>query len=192
MKERLEICLSGSGGQGLILAGIILAEAAGIYDGKEAVQSQSYGPEARGGASRSEVVISNNTIDYPKVMKSNILLALTQTACDKYVKNLNEDGILLADSTLVTEVPNISNKIYLFPITETAQKKFGTKLVTNIISLGIIVGLTKVVSQDAIQKAVCSRVPVKAKQVNKKALLLGLDIAKDLKVKKTGKQVIKK
>jgi len=97
---------------------------------------------------------------------------------------LNKDGILVADSTLVTEIPDISNKIYLFPITETAQKKFGTKLVTNIISLGIIVGLTKVVSQEAIQKAVCSRVPVKAKELNEKALLLGFDIAKDLKTKK--------
>jgi len=191
MKERLEICLSGSGGQGLILAGIILAEAAGIYDEKEAVQTQSYGPEARGGASRSEVVISEEAIDYPKVIKSDILLALTQTACDKYVKNLNKDGILLADSTLVTELPDIPNKTYLFPITETALKKFDTKLVTNIISLGIIVGLTEVVSREAIQKAVCSRVPVKAKEVNKKALLLGFDIAKDLK-KKIGKQAIEK
>lgn len=183
MKERIEMCLSGSGGQGLILAGIILAEAASIYDGKEAAQTQSYGPEARGGASRSEVVISNDTIDYPKVIRSDILLALTQTSCNKYVKNLNKDGILVADSTLVTEVPAISNKIYLFPITETAQKIFGTKLVTNIISLGIIVGLTEVVSQEAIQKAVCSRVPAKARQVNEKALLLGFDIAKDLKIK---------
>jgi 2-oxoglutarate ferredoxin oxidoreductase subunit gamma len=182
MKERIEMCLSGSGGQGLILAGIILAEAAGIYDGKEAVQTQSYGPEARGGASRSEVVISNDTIDYPKVIKSDILLALTQTACDKYIKNLNQDGILVADSTLVTEVPTVSNKKYLFPITETAQKIFGTKLV-NIISLGIIVGLTKVVSQEAIQKAVSSKVPVKAKEINEKALLLGFDIAKKLKAK---------
>jgi 2-oxoglutarate ferredoxin oxidoreductase subunit gamma len=181
MKERLEICLSGSGGQGLILAGIILAEAAGIYDGKEAVQTQSYGPEARGGASRSEVVISNDTIDYPKVIKSDILLALTQTACDKYVKNMNKDGILLVDSTFVKEIPDISKKVYLFPITETAQKKFNTKLVTNIISLGIIVGLTDMVSQEAIQKAVCSKVPIKAKEVNEKALLLGFDIAKDLK-----------
>jgi 2-oxoglutarate ferredoxin oxidoreductase subunit gamma len=184
MKERIEICLSGAGGQGLILAGIILAEAAGIYDEKEAVQTQSYGPEARGGASRSEIIISKDTIDYPKVMKSDILLALTQTACDKYIKNLNEDGILVADSTLVTEVPDISNKKYLFPITETAQKKFGTKLVTNIISLGIIVGLTGVVSQEAIQKAVSSKFPVKAKEVNEKALLLGFAIAKDLKIKK--------
>jgi len=183
MKERIEMCLSGSGGQGLILAGIILAEAAGIYNGKEAVQTQSYGPEARGGASRSEVVISNDTIDYPKVIKSDIFLALSQIACDKYVKNLKKDGILIADSTLVTEVPTMSNKIYLFPIAETARKKFGTKLVTNIISLGIIVGLTEVVSQEAIQKAVCSRVPVKAKEVNEKALLLGFDIAKDLETK---------
>ncbi len=181
MKERLEICLSGSGGQGLILAGIILAEAAGIYDGKEAVQTQSYGPEARGGASRSEIVISEKTIDYPKVIKSDILLALTQTACDKYVKNLNKDGILLADSSLVKEIPDISNKAYLFPIAETAQKKFNTKLVTNIISLGIIVGLTEVVSQESIQKAVCSRVPAKAKEINKKALSLGFDIARGLK-----------
>jgi len=183
MKERIEICLSGSGGQGLILAGIILAEAAGIYDEKEAVQTQSYGPEARGGASRSEVVISENTIDYPKVMKSDILLALTQTACDKYIKNLSEDGILLADSDLVTNIPSVSNKIYLFPIAETAQEKIGTKLVTNIISLGIIIGLTKIVSKEAIQKAVSSRVPAKAIEINKKALLLGFDIAQNIEKK---------
>jgi len=181
MKERVEVCLSGSGGQGLILAGIILAEAAGIYDKKEAVQTQSYGPEARGGASRSEVVISENTIDYPKVMKSDILLALTQTACEKYIKNLSENGILVADSSLIEEMPFITSKIYQFPITKTAQEKFGTKLVTNIISLGIIVGLTKIVSKEAIKKAVYSRVPYKAIEVNKKALLLGFDIAKTLK-----------
>ncbi len=181
MQERIEICLSGAGGQGLILAGIILAEAAGIYDGKEAVQTQSYGPEARGGASRSEVVISLDTVDYPKVIKSDILLALTQAACDKYVKNLSEDGILVADSSMVKEILSIPAKVYQFPITETAQKKLGTKLVTNIISLGIIVGLTEVVSREAIQKAVYSRVPSKAKEVNEKALNLGFDIATDMK-----------
>ena len=184
MKERIEICLSGSGGQGLILAGIILAEAAGIYDNKEAVQTQSYGPEARGGASRSEVVISKDSIDYPKVMKSDILLALTQTACDKYVKNLSDDGIIVADSDLVTQIPNIPNEIYLYPIAETAQNEIGTKLVTNIISLGIIIGLTKIVSEQAIQQAVCSRVPVKAMEINKKALLLGFNIAKTIQKNK--------
>jgi len=183
MKERIEICLSGAGGQGLILAGIILAEAAGIYDGKEAVQTQSYGPEARGGASRSEVVISNDSIDYPKVIKSDILLALTQTACDKYVKNLSKDGILVVDSSMVKEIPSVPAKIYQFPITKIAQEKLGTKLVTNIISLGIITGLTKVVSMEALKKAVYNRVPSKAKEVNEKALLLGFDIAKDMKLK---------
>jgi len=181
MKERIEICLSGSGGQGLILAGIILAEAAGIFDKKEAVQTQSYGPEARGGASRSEVVISKDVIDYPKVMKSDILLALTQTACDKYIKNLSDEGIIVADSDTVIQIPDVSNDIYLYPITETAMKEIGTKLVTNIISLGIISGLTKIVSEEAIQKAVCSRVPKKAIEMNKKALLLGFDIAKSIK-----------
>ena len=181
MKERIEICLSGSGGQGLILAGIILAEAAGIYYKKEAVQTQSYGPEARGGASRSEVVISEDIIDYPKVMKSDILLALSQAAFDKYIKNLSEEGIIVADSEMVNKVPDVSNDIYLYPITETAQKKIGTKLVTNIISLGIITGLTKIVSENAIQRAVFSRVPQKAIEMNKKALLLGFDIAKSIK-----------
>ena len=184
MKERIEICLSGAGGQGLVLAGIILAEAASIYNGQEAVQTQSYGPEARGGASKSEVVISKNNIDYPKVIKSDILLVLTQEACDKYVKNLNEDGILVADSSMVKEIPSTSAKVYQFPIAEVAKNELGTKLVTNIISLGIIVGLTEVVSIEAIKMAVWARVPSKAKEVNEKALFLGLDITKKQKIDK--------
>ena len=183
MKERIEICLSGAGGQGLILAGIILAEAASIYDGKEAVQTQSYGPEARGGASRSEVIISNDFIDYPKVIESDILLALTQDACNKYVKNLSRDGILVVDSSIVKEIPSIPAKIYKFPVTKIAQERLGTKLVTNIISLGIIEELTKVVSMEALKKAVYNRVPSKAKEINEKALLLGIDIAKGNKIK---------
>ncbi|RKY44545.1 MAG: 2-oxoacid:ferredoxin oxidoreductase subunit gamma, partial [Candidatus Neomarinimicrobiota bacterium] len=87
MSFRYELRLSGSGGQGLILIGKILAEAAAIYDGKNATQSQSYGPEARGGASRSEVIISDGEIDYPKAMKLDLLLALTQEACDLYIKD---------------------------------------------------------------------------------------------------------
>ena len=98
-EKRIEIRLSGSGGQGLILAGIILAEAA-IIDGKNAVQTQSYGPEARGGASRSEVIISNGSIDYPKVSKSDILLALTEEAVIKYKGSLKEDGLLILDSSI--------------------------------------------------------------------------------------------
>ncbi|MBP8717800.1 MAG: 2-oxoacid:acceptor oxidoreductase family protein [Candidatus Atribacteria bacterium] len=173
---RKEICLSGSGGQGLILAGIILAEAAGIYDGFEVTQTQSYGPEARGGASRSEVIISNEKIDYPKIIKSDILLALTQKACDKYVQNLKEDGILLVDSTDVVKIPSFSGKIYQYPITEDALKILGNQLVANIISLGIIVQLTAIVSRDAIENAVEARIPERIKELNKRALDHGFQI----------------
>jgi 2-oxoglutarate ferredoxin oxidoreductase subunit gamma len=173
---RKEICLSGSGGQGLILAGIILAEAAGIYDGFEVAQTQSYGPEARGGASRSEVIISNEKIDYPKIIKSDILLALTQKACDKYIQNLKENGILLVDSTNVVKIPSFSGKIYQHPITEDAIKILGNQLVANIISLGIIVQLTAIVSRDAIEKAVESRIPERIKELNKRALEHGFQI----------------
>jgi len=179
-KERKEVCLSGSGGQGLILAGIILAEAAGIYDGFEVVQTQSYGPEARGGASRSEIIISKEKIDYPKVLKSDILLALTQKACDKYIKNVSEDGMLLADSTDVLKIPAFTGNIYQYPITEDAIKVIGNQLVTNIISLGIIVQLTDIVSKDAIKKALIARIPARVKELNMKALEHGFKIGEKL------------
>ena len=100
MTERLEIRLAGMGGQGMILAGIILADAA-FRDGKNAVQTQSYGPEARGGASRSEIVISNQEIDYPEVIQADILLCMSQEACDKYYGNLEKNGLLIVDASHV-------------------------------------------------------------------------------------------
>jgi len=169
-KFRKEICLSGSGGQGLILAGIILAEAAGIYDGFEVVQTQSYGPEARGGASRSEVIISNDKIDYPKVIQSDILLALTQQACDKYIIELKDSGILLADSTNVLKIPAFSGKIYHYPITEDAVKVIGNKLVANIISLGIIAKIANIISYKSIKNAIFARIPDRIMDINLKAL----------------------
>ncbi len=177
---RKEICLSGSGGQGLILAGIILAEAAGIYDGFEIAQTQSYGPEARGGASRAEVIISNEKIDYPKIEKPDILLALTQKACDKYVHNLKEDGLLLIDSTNVLNIPSIPGNIYQHPITKDAIDVLGNQLVANIISLGILVQLTDIVSKDAIKNALQNRIPERIRDLNKKALEHGFQIGKNL------------
>ncbi|MDD3631325.1 MAG: 2-oxoacid:acceptor oxidoreductase family protein [Atribacterota bacterium] len=177
---RKEICLSGSGGQGLILAGIILAEAAGIYDGFEIAQTQSYGPEARGGASRAEVIISNEKIDYPKIEKPDILLTLTQKACDKYVHNLKEDGLLLVDSTNVLNIPSIPGNIYQHPITKDAIDVLGNQLVANIISLGILVQLTDIVSKDAIKNALQNRIPERIRDLNKKALEHGFQIGKNL------------
>jgi len=171
-----EICLSGSGGQGLILAGIILAEAAGIYDGFEITQTQSYGPEARGGASRAEVIISDEKIDYPKIEKPDILLALTQKACDKYAQNLKDDGLLLVDSTNVSNIPSIPGNIYKYTIIKDAIDVLGNQLVANIISLGIIVQITDIVSKDAIKNALQNRIPERIRDLNKKALEHGFQI----------------
>src|SRR6266581_9022196 len=120
MSGRYELRFSGAGGQGLILAGVIMAEAAAIYDGKQAVQSQSYGPEARGGASKSEVIISEGPVDYPKATTVDALLAMTQEACDKYTHDLKEGGVLLVDSDLVKRLPAGKFKTVSFPIINTA------------------------------------------------------------------------
>ena len=105
LEDRYEVRLAGEGGQGMILAGIILAEAAAVYDGLNAVQTQSYGPEARGGASRSEVVIAQGEIDYPKVLNPDLVLSMSQEACDRFCDGVKEDGLVVVDSTTVIRVP---------------------------------------------------------------------------------------
>ena len=180
MGFRYEIRLAGSGGQGLILAGKILAEAAAIYDDKNATQSQSYGPEARGGASKSEVIISDEEIDYPKVTEVDLFLALTQESCDSYSKDLKPDGVLLVDSTYVTRVPQGGFKVFKLPITELAIQNIGNRTVTNIVALGIVVSISKVVSVSAAESAILSRVPKGTEDMNKKAFKAGLEAAKDL------------
>lgn len=173
----LEIRLSGTGGQGLILAGIILAEAA-LLDGKLAIQSQSYGPEARGGSSKSEVIISSNPIHYPKVTSPNVVLAMSQEATTKYTNDLPSDGILITDSMFVKDVPAHINKIYELPITETAKNELGKTLFANIIALGAITALTNIVSADSLTRAVLNRVPKGTEEINKKALELGMKLIK--------------
>ncbi|OGV95936.1 MAG: 2-oxoglutarate ferredoxin oxidoreductase subunit gamma [Nitrospinae bacterium RIFCSPLOWO2_02_39_17] len=181
MSYRYEMRFSGSGGQGMILAGIIMAEAASIYDGKNASQSQSYGPESRGGASRSEVIISDEDIDYPKATSIDAMLAMTQEACNKYHKDIKREGILLIDSTEVKKLPQGDFKIYSYPISEIARDELGKVIVANIISLGMIVELTKIVSHEAIEQAVLARVPPAFLDLNKKALQIGFERARDLK-----------
>lgn len=181
MSSRYELRFSGSGGQGMILAGIIMAEAASIFGGKEAAQSQSYGPESRGGASKSEVIIGDEEIDYPKATNIDAMLAMTQEACTKYHKDVKEDGILLIDSDEVQTIPDGDFKLYSFPIIRTAREELGKIIVANIISLGMITELTGIVTRDQIEKAVLSRVPPAFLELNKKALQLGFDRAAELK-----------
>lgn len=174
MGNRWEIRLSGNGGQGLILAGIILAEA-GIIDGYNAVQSQSYGPEARGGASKAEVIISDREINYPKIGDAEILLAMSQQAYDKYSPHVKEGATLIIDSTLVKEVEEREGqKIYRVPITEIAKTETGREMTANIVALGAIVGVTGVVSAEALKEAVLDRIPAGTEEINLKALNAGL------------------
>jgi len=182
MSTRYELQLAGEGGQGLILAGIILAEAAAIYDGKNAAQTQSYGPEARGGASKSEVVISDGEIDYPKVMEADMLLAMSQEACDKYFYEIKKDGLLVVDSINVGRVP--TSRAYRVPITQIAEEATGKRITANVVALGLIVGLTGVVSRKAIEAAVAARAPKGTQELNLKALHAGLDAAEGLKAQK--------
>lgn len=180
MSFRYEIRLSGSGGQGLILAGQILAEAAAVYDDKYATQSQSYGPEARGGASRSEVIISDEEIDYPKAVNLDFVLAFTQQACDKYVVDLKNGGMLLVDSTEVVQRPPGEYKVFAVPITQVAEKEVGKKVTANLVAVGLIVGLSKIVSPITAEEALWERVPKGTEELNLKAFKKGLEIAERL------------
>jgi 2-oxoglutarate ferredoxin oxidoreductase subunit gamma len=171
MADRLEIRLAGSGGQGLILAGVILAEAAGLHEGKFVAQTQSYGPEARGGASKSEVVISDADIDYPKAIKPDILLCLNQTACDLYIFDTKPEGTLLVDSSLVHNLP--TSRAVALPFTKIARE-LGQEMMANVVALGALAALTGIVSLESLEAALLGRVPKGTEELNKKALAAGV------------------
>jgi 2-oxoglutarate ferredoxin oxidoreductase subunit gamma len=180
MSKRFEIRFSGSGGQGLITAGIIMAEAASIIEGKHAVQSQSYGPEARGGASKSEVIISDGPIDYPKATIVDACLAMTQESADKYASGIKDGGVLLLDSEFVKREPQGNFRIVKFPIMRTAKEDLGREIVANVVALGAMVALTGAVSREAGEQAVLSKVPEAFIELNKKAYNLGFEKVKAL------------
>ena len=179
-EDRTEIRLSGSGGQGMILASVILCEAIGSSDDRNVVQTQSYGPEARGGASKSDVVVSANEIFYPKAMKLDILLAMTQESLDKYYGDLKEGGILIVDTTLVTEIP--TDDYYGLEFTRLARHEAGHIMVANVIALAAIGELTGLISREALTSAVLNRAPRGTEEKNKKAIDIGF--AEAAKIKK--------
>lgn len=178
---RFEICLSGHGGQGMVLAGKILAEAVAIYQNKNVVQTQSYGPEARGGTSRSEIIISDQEIDYPKTTKLDLLLALNQESCNKYSSNLKEGGILIADPLGIKNIPSGNFMVYSIPITQLAKNQLGKTIFGNIIALGAIAAISEILSKEDLEKTVLKYVPEKTKDLNKKALDLGYKTGEEAK-----------
>lgn len=174
MKKQTEIRLSGSGGQGIITAGIILAEAA-LYDGLNALQSQSYGPEARGGSSKAEVIISEHEINYPKVTSPDILVSLTQDSYDKYKVGVSAKAIVVLDESIEADV-DAEYTVYQIPVLEIARTQL-RPVVANIVTLGVLQKLTQCVSYESLEAAVLDRVPKGTEALNKKALAAGAEAA---------------
>ncbi|PKN79245.1 MAG: 2-oxoglutarate ferredoxin oxidoreductase subunit gamma [Candidatus Cloacimonetes bacterium HGW-Cloacimonetes-1] len=175
-----EIRLSGSGGQGLILAGIILARAA-VIEKKRVTQTQSYGPESRGGYSRADVIISDTDIYFPEATNFNCLLALTQEACDKYLFDLRDSGILIIDTTFVKNLALAAENTYEASFTDIAQEKLGSPISTNIMSLAFLVKITGIVKEDSLKQAIAESVKPAFVDLNHKAMKIGFDLAKNYK-----------
>jgi len=175
-QPRVEVRLAGSGGQGLILAGLVLAEAAGVYDGREVAMVQSYGPEARGGTSKAEVIISDAPIDYPLCTNVDVLLALTQEASDAYCWDLKPDAWIVVDKDLVTHPP--SSRSLAIPFTAIARDKLKRAMMANIIALASISELTGIVTRRSLEKSLVERLPSGNAELIKKALSMGKRLVK--------------
>jgi len=180
MAKSYEIRLSGSGGQGLILAGIILARAA-VLEKRRVTQTQSYGPESRGGYSRADVIISDEEIYFPEATNFNCLLALTQEACDVYLFDLRDTGILIIDTTFVKNLALAAENTYELPFTEIAQEKLGSAISTNILSLAFLVQITGIVKPESLKQSISESVKAAFIDVNLKAMEIGFELAKQYK-----------
>lgn len=168
---------SGSGGQGVITAAIILAEAAVLYENLVAVQSQSYGPEARGGATRSDVIISDAQIHFPKVFQPNVLVCLTQMAYNKFSAIIRPGGLLVTDSRYVKTERKVDARQREMPMYQTVMEEIGKPIVFNICMLGAVISLTGLVKPESIMKVLKDRIPTGFLKMNKQALQLGMDLA---------------
>jgi len=175
--DRYEIRLSGEGGQGLVLAGAIVAEAVGIYGGKHVTYTQSYGPESRGGSCRSDLVVSDQPVDYPICSRLDLLLALTQKACDSYHPQLKEGGLLIVDQNRVSAIPAGAFRVCRLPILETARLKLAKEVVANMLCVGIVGVLSGLASEEDLRQAMLARVPKGTEQINRRALETGFGLA---------------
>jgi len=167
--KRTEVRISGLGGQGVVLAGEILGRAA-VYEGKYAVQTQDYGAEARGTAAKSEVIISDGKIGFPKVIKCDILVAMSQSAVEIHLKDLKKNGILIIDEDMVKHLPETKAKVFRVPATKTAE------IYANVVMLGALTKITGIVKEKAIKKAIADSVPETAREANIQAFKEGLKL----------------
>ena len=174
--ERCRMVFTGSGGQGVITAAIILAEAAVMYEGLNAVQSQLYGAEARGGATRSDVIIADETINYPEVIQPNVLVCLTSEAYAKFSPIIRPGGLLLTDRRYVRTLKKVDARQKELPMFQTVMEKIGKPIVFNICMLGAVIRLTDLVQPDSVMKVLERRIPSGFIEMNREALNLGLSL----------------
>ena len=174
--ERHRLVFSGSGGQGIITAAVILAEAAVLHENLIAVQTQSYGAEARGGATRSDVIISNSAIYFPKVIQPNILVCLSQEAYNKFNPIIRPGGLLITDTRYVKTYMKVDARQRELPMYQTVMEKIGKPIVFNICMLGALIGLTDFVKPKSIKKVLKTRIPSDFLEINQKALDLGMKL----------------
>ncbi len=173
--KRYEIRIAGFGGQGVVTVGKVVGMAAALHDKKNAVQTQSYGPESRGGACKSEVVLSDEEINYPKVRSADVLVALSQTALDAYLKELKTGGLLIIDPlTVIQEVPRADIRVAKVPTAEIALE-VGDKKFQNLVALGALASLTGVISQKSLEEAIAETVPPKTLTKNLEAFQRGIE-----------------
>ncbi|WP_297091225.1 2-oxoacid:ferredoxin oxidoreductase subunit gamma [Thermococcus sp.] len=181
---RREILFSGFGGQGVILASVILGRAAAVYENLYAVQTQAYGPESRGGASKAEVVISDEPIDYPKTLRPDCAVFFSQEAYNKYLHTVKEGARIIVEEDLVPHRDfEFEEKLEVLslPLTEIAEETTGLSLTMNILTLGILTAWTEVVSREAIEKAVLDAVPKGTEEINLRALRKGFELGEKAK-----------
>lgn len=180
--SRHRLIFAGSGGQGVITAAIILAEAAVLYEGQNAVQSQSYGAAARGGISRSDVILSDAPIHFPKVNQPNTLLCLTQEAYNKFNSVIRPGGILITDTYFVSLDTSAEARIYHLPLYNSIMEEIGKPVVFNICLLGALQALTGLVQLDSLNQVLKKRIPSKFLDINERALKIGAEIGQEAEV----------
>lgn len=179
--SRTRLVFSGSGGQGVITAAILLAEAAVLRENLFAVQTQSYGAAARGGATRADVIISESKINYPMVNQPNILVCLTQEAYNKYAPIIRPGGLLLVDTHFVKIERKVEARQRELPMFDSVMEKIGRAVVFNICMLGALIGLTPLVRIESILSVLEGRLPADLLEINRQALQLGLALAQSAK-----------
>lgn len=179
--EKCRLVFSGSGGQGLITAAIILAEAAVLHENLNAVQSQSYGAEARGGATRSDIIISDTVIRFPKVNQANVLVCLSQNAYNSFYPIIRPGGLLITDGRFVQIEKKVDAQQKEIQMYGTIMAKIGKPIVFNICMLGAVVALTELVKSESIMKVLEHRVPQEFLDMNRRALDIGLALGAEAK-----------